>query len=143
VTDPASPVFLEWENSRDATPGGDEDGDLGPEGIVYIAPEDNATENGLLVISNEVSATLSLYTIDNNVLSVSDNVLEDNSFGLYPNPAMDRVFISKPGNYVIYDLLGRVVKSVQNASYVDVADLQSGTYVVQASNGATQKLIKR
>ena len=143
VTDPANPVFLEWENSRDATPGGDEDGDLGPEGIVYIAPEDNATENGLLVISNEVSATLSLYTIDNNVLSVNDNVLEDKGFGLYPNPAMDRVFISKPGDYVIYDLLGRVVKAVQNASYIDMADLNSGTYVVQAANGTTQKLIKR
>lgn len=143
VTDPANPVFLQYENSRDATPGGDEAGDLAPEGVIFVAPADNATENGLLVISNEESATLSLYTITNSALSVADVQAPITQLGLYPNPANDRVFLSIPGNYRVYDLLGREVKSVVEASYIEIADLNAGTYIVRSADGLSAKLIKR
>ncbi|KAA3622885.1 MAG: hypothetical protein DWP94_07295, partial [Flavobacterium sp.] len=38
ISDPNAPIFLEYENNRDNTPGGNESGDLGPEGILYISP---------------------------------------------------------------------------------------------------------
>ncbi|MEL6812611.1 MAG: choice-of-anchor I family protein [Bacteroidota bacterium] len=142
ITDPANPVFLEYENSRDATPGGPEMGDLGPEGVVYIAPEDNSTEKGLLVISNEVSATLSIYSIENDIiLGVNDFEVAENGFAMYPNPTEDRIFFSEPGSYRLYDLGGRLIKQVNDAASLEVATLSSGTYFITNTTGITRKLI--
>lgn len=141
ISDPANPVFLEYENSRDATPGGSEMGDLGPEGIVYIAPENNATERGVLVISNEVSATLSIYTIENDIiLGVDDFEISEDTFIVVPNPASDRVFFSKPGTYSLYDVTGRFIKKVVDASSLDISEISSGTFFLTNTYGTTRKL---
>jgi len=141
VTDPANPVFLEYENSRDATPGGTAAGDLAPEGVVYISPADSPTGNGLIVLSNEASATLSVYSIENDVLSVADNEFVQTSFGLYPNPASGQVFLSRPGTYQVYDISGRLIKTVIHAALIDVAELTSGTYIVKNQQGISKKLV--
>ena len=143
ISDPANPVFLQYENNRDATPGGDEMGDLGPEGIVYIAPEDSPTEKGMLVISNEVSATLGIYEIENDILGVEDNTLLPGGFSVVPNPANERIFFSKPDAYTIYDLAGRLVVQTKEVATLSVENLPAGSYFVSNSKGETQKLIIR
>ncbi|MAT89143.1 MAG: hypothetical protein CMC35_00505 [Flavobacteriaceae bacterium] len=141
ISDPSNPVFLEYENSRDATPGGTESGDLGPEGVVYIAPQDSPVNLGMLVISNEVSGTLSIYDLNNDVFSVQDFELATEGFKMYPNPSQDRVFFSQPGDYSVFDLLGRKVLQVIDASSLNVNGLTTGTYVVVDAAGTTQKLL--
>ena len=96
VTDPANPVFLEYENSRDATPGGTAAGDLAPEGVVYISPADSPTGNGLIVLSNEVSATLSIYSIENDILSVNDPEITDRSFVMTRIPPTSAFSLANP-----------------------------------------------
>lgn len=141
ISDPNAPVFLEYDNNRDATPGGQESGDLGPEGVVYIAPADSPTGNGLLVISNEVSATLSVYSLDNDVLSVANHQLQQDGFVMYPNPASGQVFFSKPGSYELFDITGRKVLEASEAAYFNISTLKAGTYLVRSSEGITKKLI--
>lgn len=142
ITDPTAPFFVEYKNSRDATPGGDEAGDLGPEGIFYVAPADSPIEKGLIVISNEVSATLSIYTIENDVLATTNFDFEStNEFVMYPNPANDLVFFSKFGNYTLYDLSGRIVQQKDNAASMNINTLSTGMYLVKNENGFSQKLI--
>lgn len=142
ISDPTSPIFLEYENNRDATPGGNEMGDLGPEGIVYIAPEDNATEKGVLVISNEVSATLGIYTIEKDIiLGINEFELANDEFIMIPNPASDRVFFSKPGTYSLHDITGRFIKKAVEASSLDISEITSGTFFLTNTNGTTRKLI--
>ncbi|MBL4663308.1 MAG: T9SS type A sorting domain-containing protein [Flavobacteriaceae bacterium] len=142
ITDPVNPVFLEYENNRDATPGGNEMGDLGPEGIIYIAPENNATEKGLLVISNEVSGTLGIYSIENDVvLGIERFEQSESSFEMIPNPASDMVFFSKPGTYTLYDIAGRYLKKVIDVAYLDISEMANGTFFLTNSNGTTRKLI--
>lgn len=142
VSNPNAPVFLEYENSRDATPGANEAGDLGPEGVFYVSPQESPNEKGLIVISNEVSATLSIYTIENDVLSTTDfDATLSNGFSMYPNPADDIVFFNKVGAYVIYDLSGRMITQKDNAASMDISALKTGVYIIKNENGFSQKLI--
>ncbi|SHI55632.1 Por secretion system C-terminal sorting domain-containing protein [Mesonia phycicola] len=145
ITNPVAPVFEGYYNNRSVTPGEDDIanlGDLAPESIVYVAPEDNSEAKGLIVIANEVSATISVYTLNNDVLSTSNYESEKNSFVIYPNPAKsERVFFNQPTDYVLFDMQGRKVKAANQATYINVANLTTGTYLVKNTNGQVQKLV--
>jgi predicted RecA/RadA family phage recombinase len=143
VTNPSAPVFLEYENNRDATPGGQESGDLGPEGIVYIAPEDSGTGKALLVLSNEVSATLSIYELSNITLSTQDFDLNDLSFKVYPNPVDSLLEADQVGDYTIFNLNGQKLIEIKNSSKIDVQSLSRGIYIIKNEKGNSLKFIKR
>jgi len=83
ITNPSAPIFVSYKNSRTVPTVG---GDLAPEGIIYIAPTNNSLAKGLIVMANEVSSTLSIYEITNNVLSNENFTINTNAFVVYPNP---------------------------------------------------------
>lgn len=65
VTNPHSPSYVTYVNNRvftPPTPGGD----LGPEGLMVISGKDSPTHKPILVVSNEISGSASLYQIDAN-----------------------------------------------------------------------------
>lgn len=66
VSDPAAPVFVTYANNRDFT--GDAEagtaGDLGPEGLEFVAAADSPTGAPLLIVSNEVSGSTTVYQIN-------------------------------------------------------------------------------
>lgn len=145
ITNPNAPVFEGYYNNRDVTPGEDDIanlGDLAPESLVYVAPEDNAEGKGLIVIANEVSATISVYTLENDVLSTEEFELANNNFVLYPNPATsERVFFNKPTDYILFDIQGRKLQEASQATHIHVGKLTTGTYLVRNTKGQVQKLV--
>ena len=66
ITSPIAPQFVQYINNRDFS--GDAEagtaGDLGPEGLLFIPREDSPTHSPLLVVTNEVSGTTTIYEID-------------------------------------------------------------------------------
>ena len=63
----ASPVFVDYVNNRDFTVTdltSPEAGDLGPEGVLFISEDDSPTRQPLLVVSNEISGTVTTYGIE-------------------------------------------------------------------------------
>jgi hypothetical protein len=65
VTDPEAPSFVQYLNNRDFS--GDAEagtaGDLGPEGLLFIPAGDSPTGAPLLVVTNEVSGSTTIYAV--------------------------------------------------------------------------------
>jgi 2',3'-cyclic-nucleotide 2'-phosphodiesterase (5'-nucleotidase family) len=140
VTTPSAPVFLQYLNSRGAVAGGTESGDLGPEGIVFVGENDSPTGTALILVSNEVSATLSIYSLDNITLGIEEFALNTN-FSMFPNPARDLVNFSKKDDYKVYDISGRLVKQEANTKSLNISGLTPGLYLINNSNGISKKLL--
>jgi hypothetical protein len=70
ISTPSSPVFVDYVNNRDLSvaipslPPPPEAGDLGPEGVLFISAHDSPTRQPLLVVSNEISGTVTTYGLE-------------------------------------------------------------------------------
>lgn len=73
VTVPQGSTFVDYVNTRnfnvdidDLVDAGDFSaaGDLGPESIVYISPEDSPVDSALVVVGNEVSGTVAIFEVN-------------------------------------------------------------------------------
>jgi 2',3'-cyclic-nucleotide 2'-phosphodiesterase (5'-nucleotidase family) len=66
ITDPLNPMFVEYTNNRDFETDPEEDhathGDVGPEGLIFIDAADSPNGKALVVVSNEVSGTVTVYS---------------------------------------------------------------------------------
>ena len=60
VTDPFNPTFFQYLNNN---PEFMPTGDIAPEGLTFISPENSPTNNPLLVVGNEVSATTTIFEV--------------------------------------------------------------------------------
>ncbi|MFB9054716.1 choice-of-anchor I family protein [Formosa undariae] len=141
ITDPSNPIFIKYMNNR--TLGDDEGGDLAPEGIIYIAPEDNTLGTGLVVIANEVSSTISVYGLDNITLSVGDIEKEVNTLKFYPNPVQSNqtIYFNQTLDVTLFDMQGRQISTEKNTRTFTVPNLNNGTYLAKTSLGKTLKIV--
>lgn len=90
----------------------------------------------------------SFHVIQNKKISLDE--LNNDSFTLYPNPAVNKVYIDGLTNEVnvrICDVSGNLMKAVRTSEYqVNIGDLRTGTYIMNwsvESKGFTKKVIKR
>ena len=73
--------------------------------------------------------------------SLSTDIVELNSFTIYPNPTNNTLFISgseSPLTISIYNMLGKEVLSINNTDNINVQALPKGIYAIRISDGVNQ-----
>ncbi|AQG82001.1 choice-of-anchor I family protein [Spirosoma montaniterrae] len=71
VTTPTAPQFVTYTVNRTAPTASPNTDDRGAEGIIYIPANDSPNGNGLVLLANETSNSLSIYQINSSVSSLS------------------------------------------------------------------------
>jgi hypothetical protein len=138
ITNPLAPTFVSYNNNRTTTGLG---GDLGPEGIIYINPTDSPNSTGLIVMANEVSATISVYQIMNNTLNTADFNSTTNQFVAYPNPVKNGVlYFNTTTSVSLFDSTGRKITAKENVSSLEM-NYPAGIYLLKTKDGFVQKII--
>lgn len=71
--------------------------------------------------------------IDINVMGLANvNNVDNNSIRIFPNPVADKMNIDGEYDYLqIYDISGKLIKTVNSESSVDFTDMERGIYIVK------------
>jgi len=139
INNPAAPVLELYMNNRSLTAG---TGDLGPEGLVFISATDSPTGQPLLLLANEVSSTVAVYSIQSSsVVTATRPGQLAAPLLAYPNPSQGGpVRLSRAVSGTLHDLAGRPVRQLRTTDRVETNGLAAGVYVLRADDGATSKL---
>ncbi|MGU3376119.1 choice-of-anchor I family protein [Chryseobacterium sp. M5A1_1a] len=141
ITDPNHPTFTDYKHSRSTSAYG---GDNGPEGIIYIAPENTTTNKGYVIIANEISGTLSMYEVAvAPTLGTGETKSEKETFNVFPNPVNkgNTLYFNRKQDYELYDLSGKLIGKEKNAFTINTSNLSTGVYLVKTSEGHLKRVI--
>jgi hypothetical protein len=139
INNPAAPVLETYVNNRGLTTG---TGDLGPEGIVFISATDSPTGQPLLLLANEVSSTIAVYSIGASTPTAARPGQAVAPLAGYPNPSQGApVRLSRTVSGTLHDLAGRPVRQLRATNQLETNGLAAGVYLLRADDGATTKLI--
>ena len=154
INDPKSPKFVSYFNYRNfmVDPKSPQTGDLGIEDIKFISADKSPIKKPLVLVGNEVSGTVSLFSI-NEILSANRENVVHNGFKVSPNPsAASNVWIEFPvegaADIQLTDITGRIVLTKENMygkNYtLDINNLTNGVYFAslrQNNNIYLQKIV--
>lgn len=142
ITDPALPIFEQYLNNR--VLGDDEGGDLGPEGIIYISANDSPSDTAMILMANEVSSTISVYYLTNDVVTTPTSIedaISNPSVKIYPNPAKGSIYFNDACSVKLYNTLGQELIQAESVTRLDISEFESGIYYIQIAETTVHKLI--
>lgn len=145
ISNPRAPVFVNYINNRNfaIAPEMPGSGDLGPEGIIYIPRENSPNGNALLVVANEVSGSVSLFTVGL-MTDVDEPTTANLQWRVFPNPVRDEILTNRVSDYGVYNTVGQQLLSVKNTNRLDASRLSAGTYILRdLKHGAAQLFVKQ
>lgn len=141
ITNPNSPVFEDYQNTRSNTA---YTGDLGPEGIQYINNNNSPTGKPYVIVANELSGTITVFEVINNTLvsDVTESTINESPLLVYPNPATGRIFVQSAGEIVVTDMVGKIIyNGLSSDQGIDLSDAPKGVYLVKDRQGRTAKVV--
>ncbi|TXF75044.1 choice-of-anchor I family protein [Chryseobacterium sp.] len=139
VTNPNSPVFADYKNTRTTSSYG---GDNGAEGITYIPKTESATGKGYIIIANEISGTLTIYEINDATLSLESTIKVPETLTVFPNPApKGTVYFNRAATIEVFDMSGKLIHSAKKAKTIDTSTFVSGVYLVKTDEGIVKRII--
>ncbi|MFL2912127.1 MAG: choice-of-anchor I family protein [Opitutales bacterium] len=147
VTDPLQPHFVQYANNRDYSKSFDskEAGDVGPEGLTFVSADNSPTGYPLLIVTNEVSGSTSVWGMSNlpvgpvkglnihqdadvSILSWDDTSSVENGFIIYRQEGIGNPYIE----------IGRVGSNITRFYDVDFLPGVSYSYKVNAYNDVSE-----
>lgn len=143
VTDPANSKYVMYELNRDVTKAIEEQGDLGPEDVKFIPAEQSPNGKAMVMVSNEVSNTITLYNVEFETGNIQEIANED-LVKISPNPSNGDLklyvngAISDNYNIEVYNLVGNIVYSKKGlhggVASLDLTQLGKGVYIISVGN---------
>ncbi|MBK7872036.1 MAG: choice-of-anchor I family protein [Saprospiraceae bacterium] len=145
IEDPKQPVFVKYINNRDFTMSVESAaaGDLGPENIVFVSAADSPNGDALMVVANEISGSVSIFTFGE-LTDVDDpnNVAQE--WRIFPNPVDDAIFTNVTSDFAVYNTVGQLLLNQKNTNRLNVNRLPKGTYLLRdLKNGRAQLFVKQ
>jgi len=140
ITNPNNPTFVDYKNTRSTSA---YSGDLGAEGIIYIEPTDSPTGTGYILVSNEISGTITIFEVDATTLSTPDFVNNNpKTFVVFPNPSNNgMVYFNRMADIELFDNTGKLIYRAKDAQTIDTSKLANGMYFVKTSEGIVTKVV--
>ncbi len=140
ITNPMAPIYVDYKNTRSNTIFG---GDNGPEGIILIQGNQSPTGKPMVIVSNEISGTVTLFEIKNNVTSSAVELeASKKDFIIYPNPSNTGVFSSNLiDTYTVYNQVGQTIALINETNEINLSHLYSGIYFIKNSLNQTKKIV--
>jgi secreted PhoX family phosphatase len=88
------------------------------------------------------SLTFALTGFSNFVTSLFEQPkFEGKVFEIWPNPTSRELHFNEATDVTIRDLTGRIVKTANNTTVVDIYGIPAGTYIITNKSNQTQKLV--
>ena len=142
ITDPYSPEFITFYTNR-TVDNGTVAGDVAPEIIKFIKAEDSPNGQNMLLVGYEVSGTMSMIQIGDDIASISKEVM-NNTFKLFPNPVNgnQNLQFNKNISGDIYYMSGKKVITLTDTNSISVNELTEGVYVIKTKNNGTKRFLK-
>ena len=148
VTDPMNPSFETFIHTFDEASG--EMTDIAPEGIIFIHKDESHTGKYMLIVSNEVSGTVTIYDINDPIASTSELGVEKQAIDMYPNPTNGVINVyfetkyNKNIHYQLLDVTGRVLRNgmITSNNQLDLSSFNQGLYLVNFYTENGNKLIE-
>ncbi|MCR9154551.1 MAG: choice-of-anchor I family protein [Bacteroidetes bacterium] len=141
IDNPAAPVFDSYLLDRDFSVAASDSaaGDLGPEFMSYIKASDSPSGLPLLLVSNGVSGTLTIYQIGSG-LSLNEEQWE--ALQAYPNPTSGPLSLSTKSSFKLYNSQGQYLGSFKNRDHIDLSVYAKGYYFLKSEDGASLRVLK-
>ena len=144
VTNPLKPEYKTYFNNRNFTANVEsaDAGDLGPEHIIFVPAEDSTSGFPMLIVANEVSGSVSFFSI--NDLSTSNEEVAGIQPNLivYPNPAIKEIRLNQTTDFAIFNLSGKFLQVFKNTDNADISDYLPGIYFIQTKDMQMIKFVK-
>lgn len=148
VSNPNSPNFELFINSYDVVNGTMID--IAPEGLVFVPATASHTGKNMLIVSNEVSGTTTIYEITDLLSNIA--FVPSKSWSVYPNPAQELLTINWKENQLIdveYRLVNTVGQEVLSGTIttdqtvLSVQDLPAGVYHLQVMQAQQFQFVEK
>lgn len=154
ITDPTAPIFEQFVHSFDVQNGTMVD--IAPEGLLFVPAAESHNGKNMLIVSNEVSGTTTIYEIVD-LLASSEKVWAANQVLVYPNPTQNQLNVqleNLPTATVQYHLVNAIGQEVQGGvleesmSTLYLEGLSKGMYYLVLEDATsktvlwTQKVVK-
>jgi hypothetical protein len=130
VTNPRAPRYVAWANNRTTNALG---GDLGSEGIIYITKSQSPKDTAYVLLANEVSATVSVYSLRDTtsgtvIVARGAEALTQGRVNVRHVPGQAAAYFDRPTDFKLTNARGQVLRSGTQAPWVDLAGLKRGRY---------------
>ncbi|UZO79475.1 esterase-like activity of phytase family protein [Aquimarina sp. ERC-38] len=136
ITNPREVEFITYYKGNRQT------GDIAPEIIQFIGADVSPNKKNLLLVGYEVSGTVGILQIENELLQISETV-SNNNFKMYPVPVnQGKLNFNKKISAEIFSVNGKLVDRFEDKDTLDVTNLEPGVYILKTKKQGSKRFLK-